>query len=357
MKVLFLSAWYPTERDAMAGLFVKKHADAVAQQGHDVRVLYSEKTSIRWVVDMYNSWKRLQQEWGNPDIVQMNVLDKNGLLALWLKRRYHIPFIVIEHWSGYLPANFAFRGGWHGWIMRKIAQNASCILPVSQMLEDAMKNCGIQNENWQRVHNVVDDFFYQPITTITIPKKNNKFRFLHVSCFDEKAKNIQGMLRAVRLVAQQRQNFELICVGTGIDYAEDLAFAQVLDFPKDLLVFTGEQTPYEVAQWMQQSDCFLFFSRYENAPVVLSECLATGLPIISSNAGGIPEMISQECGILVPSEDENSLANAMLEMIDNHSRYTAYTIRQRGTKYTYQNIGKQLSDLYQRVVISTNQRR
>ena len=40
MKVLFLSAWYPTPRDAMAGLFVQKHAEAVAQQGHDVRVLF-----------------------------------------------------------------------------------------------------------------------------------------------------------------------------------------------------------------------------------------------------------------------------------------------------------------------------
>ena len=354
MKVLFLSAWYPTERDAMAGLFVKKHAEAVAQQGHDVRVLFSEKTGLSWARDMYKSWKRLKKDWGKPDIVQMNVLDKNGLIALWLKQRYHIPYTIIEHWSGYLPANFAFRGGWHGWIMRKIAQEASCILPVSQMLEDAMKNCGITNTHWHRIHNVVDDFFYQPITPITITPKGNKFRFLHVSCFDEKAKNIQGMLRAVRIVAKQRQDFELICVGTGIDYAEDVAYAQTLDFPKGLLTFTGEQTPHEVAQWMQQSDCFLFFSKYENAPVVLSECLAIGLPIISSNAGGIPEMIDHECGILVPSEDEVALANAMLEMIDNQKEYAAETIQKRGAKYTYQNIGKQLSDTYQRLVISAN---
>ena len=356
MKVLFLSAWYPTERDAMAGLFVKKHAEAVMQQGHDVRVLYSEKTGIGWSKDMYKAWKRLKKEWGKPDIVQMNVLDKNGLIALWLKFRYHIPYVIIEHWSGYLPANFAFRGGWHGWIMRKIAKNAACILPVSQMLEDAMKNCGIENKYWQRIHNVVDDFFYQPISELSVPVKfKNKFRFLHVSCFDEKAKNIQGMLRAVKQVAEERQDFELILVGTGVDYAKDVAYAQSLQFPEGMLMFTGEQTPYEVAQWMQVSDCFLFFSRYENAPVVLSECLAIGLPIISSNAGGIPEMISQEYGILVPSENEEALASAILKMIDDHKRYSANIIRQGGTKYTYQNIGNQLSDLYQRVVIPANQ--
>ena len=355
MKVLFLSAWYPTERDAMVGLFVQKHAEAVMLQGHDVRVLYSEKTGIAWAKEMYRAWRQLKKEWGMPDIVQMNVLDKNGLIALWLKYRYHIPYTIIEHWSGYLPANFAFRGGWHGWMMRKIAKNAACIQPVSQMLEEAMKNCGIENANWQRIHNVVDNFFYQPISDITVQAKpTGKFRLLHVSCFDEKAKNIKGLLRAVRKVAEERQDFELIMVGTGIDYQEDHAYAESLNFPKDMLIFTGEQTPYEVAQWMQQSDCFVLFSRYENAPVVLSECLAIGLPIISSNAGGIPEMVNSECGILVPSQDEAALIEAIRQMLNNKTPYHADAIRTNGKKYTYQQIGEQLSQLYQRIIVAAN---
>ena len=354
MKVLFLSAWYPTPQDMMAGLFVQKHAEAVAQQGHDVRVLYSNKTGIGWARDMYMGWKQLKKEWGMPDIVQMNVLDKNGVIAMWLKRRYRIPYVIVEHWSGYLPANFSFREGWHGRLMRKIAQNASCILPVSQMLEDAMKQCGICNKNWQRIHNVVDDFFFHPISPLTITPKGSKFRFLHVSCFDEKAKNIQGMLRAVREVAEQRQDFELILVGTGINFEQDFAYANSLNFPIDMLTFVGEQTPYEVAQWMQQSDCFLFFSRYENAPVVLSECMATGLPILSSNAGGIPEMVDQQTGMLVPSEDEKALADAMNTMLTHRHRFSKENINEYGKKYTYQTVGKQLSNLYQRVVITPN---
>ena len=56
MRVLYLSAWYPTERDAMAGLFVQKHAEAVKAQGADVRVLYSERTGLAWLCDMYKGW-------------------------------------------------------------------------------------------------------------------------------------------------------------------------------------------------------------------------------------------------------------------------------------------------------------
>jgi glycosyltransferase involved in cell wall biosynthesis len=334
----------------MAGLFVQKHAEAVKEQGVDVRVLYSENTGIAWLRDMYQGWKRLRREWGLPHVVQMNVLDKNGLLALWLRWRFRIPYIIIEHWSGYLPVNFSFRGGWHAWFMRHVAKRATCILPVSQMLEDAMKACGIENKHWQRIHNVVDDFFYHPISPLTITPKGGKFRFLHVSCFDEKAKNVQGMLRAVRKLANKRQDFELIIVGTGVDHMQTMAYAEQLQFPNDMLTFTGEQTPYQVAQWMQQSDCFVLFSNYENAPVVLSECLATGLPIISSRAGGIPEMITETDGILVNTQDEHQLTNAMLWMMELVSKYPPQPIREHGRKYSYAAVGKQLVELYQKVM-------
>lgn len=352
MKVLFLSAWYPTPQDMMAGLFVQKHAEAVAQQGHDVRVLYSDKTGIGWARDMYMGWKQLKKEWGMPDIVQMNVLDKNGVIAMWLKRRYHIPYIIVEHWSGYLPANFSFREGWHGRLMRKIAQNASCILPVSQMLEDAMKQCGICNKNWQRIHNVVDDFFFHPISPLTITPKGSKFRFLHVSCFDEKAKNIQGMLRAMREVAEQRQDFELMVVGTGVDYAADVAYADSLNFPEGILHFTGEQTPYEVAQWMQESDCFVLFSRYETYAVVLAEAITKGLPFISTATAGIATDLPKECGITIENENEDLLVAAIYHMLNKQERLNTASIKENSRFFHAQEIGKNLLAIYDRCLHS-----
>lgn len=342
MKVLFLAAWYPTPRDAMAGLFVQKHADALRRQGADVRVLYYESTGIRWLRDMWKGWQQLHKEWGLPNVVQMNVLDKNGLLALYLKHRYHIPYFIIEHWSGYLPANFSFRGGWHGRIMRHIAKRASCIMPVSNVLKDAMQTCGIENAHWQKINNVVDDFFYQPY----IKESRTKKRLLHVSCFDEKAKNIKGLLCATRKVAEERQDFELVLVGTGVDFEEDKAYADSFCFPQGMLVFTGEQTPEQVCRWMQQSDAFVLFSRYETAGVVLAECLAVGLPMIGSNAGAIPEVVNSQTGVLVPSEDENALAEAICFMLDHYQDYNTAQICEYGTQYSFETVGRQLINLY-----------
>ena len=342
MKVLFLAAWYPTERDAMYGLFVQKHLEAVRAQGVDARVLYYESTGIHWLRDMWRGWCQLHREWGLPDVVQMNVLDKNGLLATYLRKRYHIPYIIVEHWSGYLPAHFSFRGGWHGRLMKRIAAHASAILPVSNRLGQAMRDCGIVNARWQKINNVVDDFFYLPYAKQPREKK----RLLHVSCFDEQAKNIQGMLRAVREVARQRQDFELVVVGTGVDFAEDKAYADSLDFPEGMLTFTGELPPIEVCRWMQQSDAFVLFSRYENAPVVISESLAVGLPVISSNVGGISEMIDNRSGILVPSEDEQALSRAITYMLDHYQDYDVEYIRECGKQYSFAEVGLHFLDIY-----------
>ncbi len=348
MKVLFFSAWYPTERDAMAGLFVQKHAEAVAQQGADVRVLYSDATGVRWLWEMVSAWKRLHSEWGLPDMVQMNVLDKNGVLALYLRQRYHIPFVVIEHWSGYLPVHFSFRGGWHGKVMRYIASKASCIMPVSCMLEKAMKQCGIVCHRWERAHNVVDDFFYTPPTE-RIPRKENRVRLLHVSCFDEQAKNIQGLLRAYRNALTQNENIELVVVGTGIDFEKDKEYADSLQFPKDTIRFTGEVPPIEVCRWMYASDAFVLFSRYETFSVVLAECQAVGLPIITSRVAGIAEDLPAECGIVVEIEDEQALTNAILEMASHLDDYSAEHIRPYGEKYRYEAVGKELMAVYHSV--------
>ena len=359
MNVLFLSAWYPTPRDQMAGLFVQKHADAVRAQGADVRVVYTEAKGLRYWHEMLRGLRALKREGWRPNVVQVNVLDKNGLLALWLWKRYRIPYIIVEHWSGYLPANFSFRGGWHGWLMRHIAEQAQCILPVSQMLEDAMKKCGIQNARWERIHNVVDDFFYRqstdgrPTVERTVNERSTndeQCHFLHVSCFDEKAKNTQGLLRAYKKALAARPNLHLTMVGTGVDWQASKDYAYTLGFTDEQIRWTGELTPREVCHEMQQADGFVLFSRYENAPVVLSECLAVGLPIITSRAGGIPEMIDSQCGQMVEVEDETALTEAMIQF--NPSSYDRQHIRQHGESYRFEAVGKQLITLYRSVILS-----
>jgi glycosyltransferase involved in cell wall biosynthesis len=346
MNVLFLTPWYPSEKDAMSGLFVQKHAEAVRAQGCEVRVIFSQGWHDTW-----RQWKTLQKSGWMPDIVQLNVIQKQGVLALWLKKHYSIPFVIVEHWSGYLPENGQYlrQNIFKRRLYEHIAAEASAVLPVSDKLAEAMQQCGIRNNHWQKIYNVVDDFFFDQSKCRDTEISADRKTLLHVSCFDERSKNVKGLLRAAKMLSEKRRDWQLVLVGTGVDYQEVRAYADSLSFPEGILRWTGELTPREVAEEMSHADAFVLNSNYENAPVVLSESMASGIPVIATRAGGMPEMIADECGILVPPRNDRALTEAMEHMLDHHSEYDRAAIRQAGKKYSYEAVGKQLKEIYEEV--------
>ena len=303
MKVLFLTPWYPSEKDAMSGLFVQKHVEAVRAQGVDVRVIFSQT-----IPDTWRQWKALQREGWKPDLVQLNVIQKQGLLA----KTIGVPYIIVEHWSGYLPENGQFRrmSRFKRDLYRHIANNAERILTVSEPLQKAMQACGIENEHWGTIDNVVDDFFFEP----RVKSQESRVKtLLHVSCFDERAKNVKGLLRAAKMLSEKRQDWRLKLIGTGVDYQEVRAYADTLDIPEGCLEWTGELTPQQVADEMHRADALVLSSRYETYGVVLAEAAAAGLPILSTPVG-IAEEVAD---LIVPQEIAQHKAGTFAEFIES----------------------------------------
>lgn len=340
MNVLFLTPWYPSEADAMAGLFVQKHVEAVRAQGVDVRVI----SSLGWR-DTWRQWRVLRREGWMPDIVQLNVIQKQGLLALWLKKRYKIPYIIIEHWSGYLPDNGQFMrlSAAKQRFAKHVCANAESVLAVSTPLLLAMQACGIQAKQWGTIDNVVDDFFFakHPKSSNTKEKKV----LLHVSCFDERAKNITSLLLAVKLLSYRRKDFELVLVGTGLDYQRIHDYADSLGLLENHVVrFTGELTPEEVAQYMHQSDALVLSSRYETYGVVLAEAAAAGVPILSTPVG-IAEEIAD---IIVPQEVVQNKSGRFAEFIETVLWKTDLPPQNvsLSKRFSAESIGKKLKAIY-----------
>ncbi|MBQ7383027.1 MAG: glycosyltransferase family 4 protein [Paludibacteraceae bacterium] len=309
MKVLYLTPWYPSKKDEMSGLFVRKHVEAVRAQGVEVRVIFAES----WR-ETGRQWKALRREGWIPDVVQLNVIQKQGLLALWLKKRYGIPYVIVEHWSGYLPENGMFKrlSAIKKRIYRRIAAQAEQVLCVSQRLQQAMQDCGIRAQQWGLIDNVVDGFFSEKVESKKT-KVESKKTLLHVSCFDERAKNVKGLLRAAKMLSEKRQDWKLVLVGTGVDYTDVRAFADTLDIPEGLLEWTGELTPREVAEKMHEADALVLSSRYETYGVVLAEAAAAGLPILSTPVG-IAENVAN---LIVPQEIAQNKPGRMAEFMES----------------------------------------
>lgn len=329
MKVLYLSEWYPSEKDKMAGLFVQKHAEAVAAQGVEVRV---------------NTW------WPEADVVQLNVLTlKKGLMAYVLKRVFGIPYIIIEHWTTYMPENGSYLSlpRWHRVILEEIAREANGIYPVSQCLENAMKACGIRNQHWGRIDNIVEDCFRVPCSSIPV---GDKIRMVHVCCYLERAKNVKGLLRAIKTIGEKRRDFQLTLVGIGPDWQNCRDYACQIGVPDVLLRWTGELMPSEVSKEMQQSAFHILHSNYESYGIPLAEAMSIGIPSIETDTCGL--RLTSECGLSIPADDDNALVDAIEYMLDHHQEYDRERIRQYGLQYRYDVVGKRLLEIYKEVAKS-----
>ena len=339
MKVLILTPWYPSDTDAMSGLFVQKHVEAVRAQGAEVRVIFSQGWRDTW-----NQWRAIEREGWMPDVVQLNVIQKQGLLALWLKRRFSIPYIIIEHWSGYLPGNGQFRqmSSLQKRFYQRIASQAEMILTVSQALQRAMQSNGIEAKSWGTIDNVVDEFFSKHSTLNT--QHSTIKTLLHVSCFDEKAKNVKGLLRAAKMLSERRQDWSLVLVGTGVDYRDVRAYADALEIPEGLLRWTGELTPQEVANEMHRADALVLSSRYETYGVVLAEAATARLPILSTPVG-IAEEVAD---LIVPQEVAVSKPGRFAEFIETILFHQERLDPKPNLceRFTAERIGQHLMDIY-----------
>jgi glycosyltransferase involved in cell wall biosynthesis len=366
----------------MFGLFVQKHAEAVSTNCR-VKVLYvqpdekinhfeieEEKrnnltelivyypvrkqkqyhkiiNTINYCIAYWKGYKLIRHDNFQPDIVHANILTRTVVVAYLLKLLKGTPYLITEHWSRYLPARNSFNGRFRKLISRWVVKNARAILPVSENLKQAMLGHKLENNNYIVVNNVVDNYFFNENLIVHRLKK----RIIHVSCFDEQAKNIKGMLRAVFELSKNRQDFELILIGTGKDYNRAKNYADKLFFPKGTIHFLGEKTSEEVANWMHNSDLLLLFSNYETAGVVIAESLICGKPVLTTNVGIAPEYINAKNGKIIPPKNEKILLEELNFMLDHLDEYNCNEIKEEVLdKFDYKSIGSQIEKIYTEIL-------
>jgi glycosyltransferase involved in cell wall biosynthesis len=79
-------------------------------------------------------------------------------------------------------------------------------------------------------------------------------------------------------------------------------------------------TRNDVPELMRAFDLFVLTSHSEGCPNVILEAMASGLPVVSTNVGGVPELVNADTGMLVPPRDDTTLAEAILRLLDDPVR-------------------------------------
>ncbi|MFP3596282.1 glycosyltransferase family 4 protein [Chryseobacterium sp. SIMBA_029] len=340
MKILFISSWFPNKLEPTNGNFVQRHAEAVALL-HDVEILHAigdnnqkeefifddkiindirtliiyYKNSSNPVVNFLRRMKAYKMGFSNvqkPDVVHANVLHNTMLFAVYLKKKYKIPFVVSEHWSA-LQKNNLFKTAHTVKIIAKyIARNANYILPVSNNLKDSLQFLGVRTP-MKVIPNVVDTHLF-----LSKSEANSIFIFLHISNLIP-GKNADRIINVAIKLLKQGYDFNLQIGGDG-DISKLNRIVQKENLEQKIKIF-GIQTLPQVADRMHHSDCFILFSDYENQPCVIAEAFASGIRVISTNVGGVSEFFPENFGILLEKPSEDLLEKAMISMLENNISY------------------------------------
>jgi glycosyltransferase involved in cell wall biosynthesis len=371
-KVLFLASWYPNPNNPTLGNFIQKHAEAAAMV-HDVvtlsvhgreggefvveksirgkltelRVFYPKATGLFKRIIQFTRFRKAvalgvstyRKLVGEPDVLHLNVVFP---LGLWVKRHFpNTPLVITEHASGLHDGPNAYPK----WMLKRmipVYQQAQAILPVSANLGERIKT--LAGTSYEVLPNVVnEELFKLPNESIA------SNRFVHISTLYEAAKNVHGMLRAVKQLSTTRQDFQFHIITDG-DATQAKALANELGLLDRFVFFHGTMETQEIAAFVQRCKALVLFSNFENFPCVIPEAWMSGVPVIATAVNGIPEFAHAENSILIEPRNEDQLTQAMLELL-NGKQFDAQALRDYALEhFSYAAVSKQLDEVYRNIV-------
>ncbi len=352
MKILMIPSWYGTKTAPLLGSFYKEQAEELAARGHDVAVLYAEVggsfrpadnglthtvvngvNTYVWVrpnltprfergrcwqrTAMYRKlYKMLQKTWGRPDVVNLRS-SLQGYEAVTLCREQNLPLFFMEHSSFVVTEGEGSAARRRLQTVMEAAQVNAC---VGSILMNVLRPI---DENTRLIPDFVDE------RRFAIGEKSDKGETFTFAAMGQ-LRPIKGHDTLIRAFARLQQLTDrptcLRIAGTGglREYLQGIIDAEGLT---DSCQLVGAIPRDKVKNFMNDCDCFICSSRTEMLSCVLHECAACGRPAIGTTCGGPQDIITEQSGMLVPVDDVEAMAQAMLTMLDKAATYDREEIR------------------------------
>lgn len=163
----------------------------------------------------------------------------------------------------------------------------------------------------------------------------------------EKHYSVGDILRAFQIIEQKILAAKLIVAGYGSEEVELKKLAKNLGLKN--VEFVGRVEQSEMPKIYDRADIYLNSSIVDNAPLSIIEAFACGLPVVSTNAGGITYLVENEKnGLLVEMKDYKSLAEAAIRLLGNDelAQRLISNARKECEKYAWAKVGEDWRKFY-----------
>lgn len=246
------------------------------------------------------------------------------------------------------------------WAVRQSVRRANRVIAISESTKrDLVQMFGAKADRVSVVYCGVDPAFmrqrHQTELMEFCQRRNLPEKMiLHVGTIEPR-KNIVRLIRAfARAKRAARLPHQLVLIGArGWKYAEVDAAIEQEEMANDV-VFAGYVPQSELPLWYHAADLFVYPSLYEGFGLPPLEAMACGVPVVTSNASALPEVVG-DAALQVSPEDETAIADAIVRALTDQPLREQMIERgiQQSKRFSWERAGQATMALYRTVLEET----
>lgn len=247
------------------------------------------------------------------DVVHAHAVLPDGFAGVLMGRRWKRPVVCTAHGSDINTYPFRSRLALAAtrWVLRRVDRLVAVSHPLARRITSL-----VGPREVTVIHNGADPDVFWPRPRLEARRRlgldTDKGMVLFVGNL-VREKGVDLLLQA--FARQRRDGAELYVVGDGELSGRLKGLAEALGLGQAVR-FCGQRPHDEIPVWLSAADCLVMPSRSEGFPTLLPEAMLCRVPVVATNAGGIPDLVrAGQTGFLVAREDVSALAEAMTQAL------------------------------------------
>jgi glycosyltransferase involved in cell wall biosynthesis len=285
----------------------------------DVKVGYYDYPVLPLVSRPFNGWMVARALLPHvrsfaPDLIFSYFLYPDGFAALKIGKALGVPVVAMAVGSDV----HNIRDRFSAMHTRTVLREADFLVAISDDLRKRMVAMGAPPEKTRTILSGCDVSVFHPADRLEARRKlhidPNAEAVVYIGRMDVK-KGLRELVEAAVSLHSLRPDLHVYMVGEGPDRPLIEGAIQANNAASYIHALS-ECAFDDVAVWMAASDLVTLPSYMEGCPNVVIEALASGRPVVATNVGGIPEILSDEYGCLVPPRNPSRLAQAFASVLD-----------------------------------------